>query len=283
MTPTQAILLSIALHVFWNLLARHVPKRQEFIWWALAGHLLLVGPWAVYMLSMEANWNKSLIICMGLSGVSLSVYFISLRVAYRHAPVALAYPIARSAPLFIALLSWGLFQENFSTIGVAGIVISSAALFLLGATAWNISAKNSIKPALIAAMGTTIYSLSDKIAVAHLPTFYSQIGYITIGYMFAFFSLTLALRYETGVWLPKSRPPLRMLTLGALSIGTAYALIIYAMTDLSAAYTVALSNGGIIIAVLLSVFWFKEREHRYARLLWASVLATGLGMVAIAR
>lgn len=283
MTSAHAILISVSLHVLWNLLARHVPKRQEFIWWALAGHLLVIGPWAVYLLSMEAYWSKTLFICMGISGVSLSVYFICLRVAYRHAPVALAYPIARSAPLFIALASWGLFQEAFSATGIAGIVISSTALFLLAATAWKISARSSIAPALFAAMGTTVYSLSDKEAVAYLPTFSSQIGYITIGYAFAFLALTLVLRYETGAWLPRSRPPTGLLVPGVLSIGTAYALIVYAMADLSAAYTVALSNGGIIIAVLLSVFWFKEHEHRYVRLLWASVLATGLGMVAIAR
>jgi hypothetical protein len=46
---------------------------------------------------------------------------------------------------------------------------------------------------------------------------------------------------------------------------------------------VALGNGGIVIAVLLSVFWFKEREHRWVRLLWASVLAAGLAAIALAR
>ena len=54
------------------------------------------------------------------------------------------------------------------------------------------------------------------------------------------------------------------------------------MTELPAAYTVALSNGGIVIATLLSVFWFKERQHRWARLLWASVLAAGLALIALA-
>jgi phosphonate utilization associated putative membrane protein len=283
MSATSAILLAIALHVTWNLLARHVPARREFLWWALAGHLLLLGPWAVYSLVVEARWDATLAACIGLSGAALAVYFLALRMAYLHAPVALAYPIARSAPLFIALASWLAFGERFSLTGAAGIAVSSTALFLLGATAWRVEARRAIAPALLAAMSTTVYSLSDKVAVGHLPGFASQLGYITLGYLCAWLVLTLRLRWESGHWRPRLRPPVGLLVAGALSIGTAYALVVHAMTSLSAAYTVALSNGGIVIAALISVFWLKEEEHRWARLFWASVLAAGLGLVASAR
>jgi phosphonate utilization associated putative membrane protein len=283
MTADSAILLAIALHVTWNLLARHVPGRQEFIWWALAGHLLVLGPYTVYALVREAQWNAELAICIGLSGSALAVYFLGLRAAYHHAPVALAYPIARSAPLFIALVSWLVFGESFSLAGAAGIALSSAALFLLGATAWRIDARRAIAPALLAALGTTVYSLSDKVAVGHLPNLASQVGYISLGYLTAWLALSVNLRRETGHWLPRHRPPPHLLLVGALSIGTSYGLIVHAMATLSAAYTVALSNGGIVIATFLSVFWFKEHQHRWARLFWAGVLASGLGMIAWGR
>jgi len=283
MTAAGAILLAIALHVTWNLLARHVPARQEFIWWALAGHLLLIGPWALWALAAEARWDATLATCIVLSGLALAVYFLGLRVAYRHAPVALAYPMARSAPLFIALASALLFGETFSRQGMIGIAVSSLALFMLGATAWRADARKAIAPALMAAMGTTVYSLSDKTAVDHLPGFASQLGYITVGYLWAWLALTLALRRESGHWRPRLRPPAQFLAAGALTIGTSYALIVHAMTSLPAAYTVALSNGGIVIAALLSVFWFGEKQHRWARLFWAGVLAAGLALVALAQ
>lgn len=283
MSATVAILLSIALHVTWNLLARHVPARREFLWWALAGHLLLLGPWSVHALINEARWDWTLAACVGLSGAALAVYFLGLRGAYRHAPVALAYPIARSSPLFIALASGLWFGERFSGAGLAGIALSTLALVLLGATAWRVQARLAIAPALAAALGTTVYSLSDKVAVGQLPGFASQLGYISLGYLLAWLVLSLRLRRETGRWRPAERPPWRYLGAGALSIGTAYALIVHAMAELPAAYAVALSNGGIVIAALLSVFWFKEEEHRGARLFWAAVLAAGLGLVAVAR
>lgn len=282
MSATAAILLAIALHVTWNLLARHVPARREFLWWALAGHLVLLGPWAIHALVREARWDGPLALCIGLSGAALAVYFLGLRAAYRHAPVALAYPIARSAPLFIALAGALWFGERFSALGLAGIVVSTLALVLLGATAWRVEARRAIAPALVAALGTTVYSLSDKVAVAHLPGFASQLGYISLGYLVAWAVLSLRLRRESGRWRPRERPPWTLLAAGSLSIGTAYALVVYAMAMMPAAYAVALSNGGIVIAALLSVFWFKEREHRGARLFWAAVLAGGLGLVAAA-
>lgn len=283
MTATSAILLAIALHVTWNLLARHVPGRQEFIWWALAGHLLLIGPWAVWTLAATARWDATLAACIALSGTALAVYFLGLRAAYRHAPVALAYPIARSSPLFIALVSAALFGEAFSLAGMVGIAVSSMALFMLGATAWRVDARRAIGPALLAALGTTTYSLSDKVAVGHLPGLVAQLGYISLGYLCAWLALSVKLHRQTGHWRPRFHPPLKLLVAGALTIGTSYALIVHAMSTLPAAYTVALSNGGIVIAALLSVFWFKEREHRAARLFWAGILAAGLAAVALAR
>lgn len=282
MTAATAILLAIALHVTWNLLARHVPARQEFIWWALAGHLLLVGPWAIAAMAVRARWDGTLALCIGVSGAALAVYFIGLRLAYRHAPVALAYPVARSAPLFIALAGWLLFDTRFSALGLAGIGVSSLALVCLGATAWRVEARRALAPALTAALGTTVYSLSDKLAVTRLPDFPSQLGYVSLGYLAAWLALSLRVRVETGHWRPRLRPPARLLGAGALTIGTAYVLVVHAMASLPAAYTVALSNGGIVIAALLSVFWFRERQHRWARLAWAAVLAAGLALVALA-
>lgn len=282
MTALTALLLAIGLHVTWNVQARHVPADREFLWWALAVHLLLIGPWSVAMLIVEARWEATLAGCVLVSGAALTVYFLGLRVAYRHAPVALAYPVARSSPLFIALASALLFGETFGSLGLLGIGVSTLGLIMLGCTAWRGDARGALAPALLAALGTTVYSLSDKVAVVHLPTLGSQLGYVSLGYLIAWLGLGARLRAETGRWVPARRPDTGTLLVGALTIGTAYALVIHAMTSLPAAYAVAISNGGIVIAALLSVFWFKETEHRWARLSWAGVLAVGLGLVSLA-
>lgn len=282
MSATVALSLAVALHVGWNLLARHVPGRQEFIWWALAGHLLLIGSWAVPVLFLTARWDGELLACSVVSALALAVYFLGLRWAYRHAPVALAYPIARSSPLFIALVGMLAFDAVLSVEGWVGIAISSFALLMLASSAWRLEARRAIAPALLAALGTTAYSLADKQAVNHLPSLTAQLGYISLGYLAAWLALSAQLRLSQGHWRPRARPPLGLLVAGALSIGSSYALIVHAMVSLPAAYVVALSNGGIVIAALLSVFWFKEKEHRTARLFWAGILTVGLALVLLA-
>jgi len=282
MSALSALLLAIALHVTWNMQARQVPRDREFLWWALAGHLLLLGPWSLAMLFAQADWQGTLVACVLVSGAALTLYFLGLRIAYQHAPVALAYPLARSSPLFIALASALLFGESFNTSGLLGIGVSTLALVMLGRTAWRGDARAALAPALLAALGTTAYSLSDKVAVAYLPTPGSQLGYVSLAYLFAWLGLGARLRGETGRWVPVRRPGTPTLLVGALTIGTAYALVIHAMKSLPAAYAVALSNGGIVIAALLSVFWFREVEHRWSRLFWAAVLALGLGLLTLA-
>lgn len=74
-------------------------------------------------------------------------------------------------------------------------------------------------------------------------------------------------------------PALRYLLPGGLFIGNAYGLVISAMQWLPAAYVVALTNAGIILAGVLSMTLFAERENWRGRLAALLVLAVGLGMI----
>ena len=42
-----ALGLFVLMHVTWNLLARHVDARCNFLWWGLLAHLGLLGPWSL--------------------------------------------------------------------------------------------------------------------------------------------------------------------------------------------------------------------------------------------
>jgi drug/metabolite transporter (DMT)-like permease len=48
------------------------------------------------------------------------------------------------------------------------------------------------------------------------------------------------------------------------------------MNELPAAHVVSFTNAGIILAVVLSVFVFREREHWKQRILGALVVSSGL-------
>ena len=66
---------------------------------------------------------------------------------------------------------------------------------------------------------------------------------------------------------------------GGIFIGNAYALVIYAMQSIPAAYAVAFTNAGIVLAGLIAMLYFREREHWPSRLAAMVTIATGLALL----
>ena len=126
-----------------------------------------------------------------------------------------------------------------------------------------------------------MYSLADKVAVAQLPSYPAQLGYVSGTYLGAWVMYTLWLRRQRDRWWPGQHPGRQALLIGALFIGSGYALVIGTMRVLPATYAVVLSNLGVVVAAFLSVFVFREREHAAQRLIWASLLAASLLWIAI--
>lgn len=281
MSPLLAILIAVTMHVAWNLLARHTRPEAEFLWWAIGGHILVFGPWTLPLMVREADSLAALFGCVAVSSVALFLYFAALRTAYRRAPVALVYPLARSAPLLIALVGILVVGERPSLLGWTGIMASTVAILLLGASGRHGPARGALLPAGLAACGTTVYSLADKLAVTQLPSYVAQLGYVSATYFGAWVMYTLWLRGQHGRWWPRQHPGVLPLLIGTLFIGSAYGLVIGTMRVIPAAYAVALSNLGIVVAAFLSVFVFHEREHATQRLIWASALAASLVLIAV--
>lgn len=271
------------MHVAWNLLARHVDRRCNYLWWGLLAHLGIFGPWALWSLITEALWTPLLGVTLLITALTNSLYFLSLRRAYHHASVALVYPIARSSPLLIALWSLMLFDEPMNAMGWTGMLISIGGLWLMSRTAQHGDTARALPWALLAALCTSIYSLSDKTAVAQLPTFGSQMGFVSVGYFASFIALSLQQKSHRGYWLPACRPDFRYWLTGGLFVGTAYALVINAMQTLPASYAVAYSNAGIVLAALLSMTLFRERDAWQIRLIAMITISAGLLVMGFGR
>lgn len=283
MTPWIAIVGSVAMHVLWNLLVRHQGKSVRLLWWALAVHCLLLGPWGIHALATEANWTPALAGYLVASSLANVAYFAALDRAYHHAPVALVYPVVRSSPLLIGIWSMLLFGESLGIPAWGAMLVSVSGLMLLAATAWRNDARAALPWALTAALATSVYSLTDKAATAYLPSLSSVLGFITVGYGLSFVAITWLLHREHGRWRPARRPPFVVMLAAGLSIGLAYILVIHAMRDMSAAVVVAFTNAGIVIAGMLSIFLFHERQHWKQRLAGMILVTLGLAMLVIHR
>lgn len=275
-----ALTAAVLMHVAWNLLARASHPDTRFLWWALVGYLVILGPWSLYSLATDAHWSYALAGLLVVSALANCLYFLALGAAYRRAPVALVYPIARSSPLLIALWSSLLFGEMIVTAGWLGILVSVGGLLLMASSAWHGDGRRVLVLAVTAAFATSIYSLSNKFAVASLPTYGSQLGLVSFDLTASFIVLSLEQRMRFGLWRPATAPPVVRWLPAGLFIGNAYGLVIFAMQYLSAAYAVAFTNAGIVIAGLLSIFAFQEREHAGRRIVAIVVIAVGLGILA---
>lgn len=271
------------MHVAWNLLARHVDSRSNYLWWGLLAHLVLLGPWAFWRLVADSHWDMKLTIAMSVSAIANTLYFIVLRKAYHYAPVALVYPIARSSPLLILLWSWLLFDEGIGLGAIIGIGISAVGLWVLAGTSKKGDTRHALPWALLAALATSIYSLSDKLAVSYLPTFGSQLGFISVGYFTSFIGLSISNYQDNNSLIPSHRPKSIYILLGGLFIGVAYALVVRAMLELPAAYVVAYTNAGIVLATVLSIWIFREKENWMSRLFSASLITAGLIVLSLGK
>jgi phosphonate utilization associated putative membrane protein len=275
-----ALTAAVLMHVAWNLLARASHPDTRFLWWALVGYLVVLGPWSLYALVTQAHWSPGLAGLLVISALANSLYFLVLGAAYRRAPVALVYPIARSSPLLIALWSSLFFGEMMAASGWLGILISVAGLLLLAASARHGDSRRAVTLAVIAAFATSAYSLSNKFAVTSLPTYGAQLGLVSVDLMASFIALSLEQRLRRGRWRPSAMPPVSRWLPAGLFIGNAYGLVIFAMQYLSAAYAVAFTNAGIVIAGLLSIFAYKEREQAGMRIAAMVVVTVGLAVLA---
>jgi phosphonate utilization associated putative membrane protein len=278
-----ALAISVAMHVSWNLLARHQPKDTYPLWWVLLGHLLLLGPWGVASLLSEMRWTIGFVSLLAVSATANVAYFIALDRAYRHAPVALVYPLVRSSPLLIALWSTLFFSESFGLAVWLGIAVSIGGLFLMAVTSRQGHDGRAIPWALAAMLATSVYSLSDKAAAGQMASFGAVVGFITVGYFASWIAISVSLRARTGRWRPPARIGLPAMVFGGLCIGLAYALVIHAMRYMPAAEAVAYTNAGIVIASALSIFWFREKLHWKMRLSGGLIICAGLLVIAFGR
>lgn len=278
MTPLLAVGLSVLLHVSWNLLTRRTHGDANFLWWIVGLHVLTFAPFTLPAFLHAATQSPVLYLCAAISGIANGLYFLGLRAAYHVAPASAVYPMVRSSPLLIAVVETLFFAREFPLLSWFAILIAASGLCLI-ATSSHDGVRRLSKAwpyALFAASMTVVYSLSDKTAAAHLDGLHVALGYVCVNYAIGWMFLCGEQKHRTRRWIPAVAPSKRALLIGTLGVGTAYALVIYAMRWLPAAYAVTLTNAGIVLTVLLGIVWLKEHEGWRQRVTGVGLVVAGL-------
>ncbi len=280
------VLLSCFGHAAWNLLAKRCPDPVAALWRALLLSVVLLTPFSLtFLLSAAGDWPEQVWYCLLISSISQALYAYALGRAYRSGDLSLAYPIARSAPLFVALWALVWLGEPIDTAGGMGIVTVVAGAVLLslpsGRRPRHAAVARTIGWAVLTALCTSVYSVADRAAMLHVSGGLGRTAYLHLEFVGMWAGLT--------VLIARSHPwrslAIRTELISSAAIGVlqpvTYLLVLFAlaMPDAGVSYVVALRQFSAVIGVILG--WRLLRERRgWMRLLSAVIMVVGLALVA---
>jgi drug/metabolite transporter (DMT)-like permease len=280
------VVLSCFTHAGWNLLAKQGRQRLALFWWSTLWSVVLFAPAsAAYFLISESVWPNRVWAYLACSGVSLTFYKYALARGYSAGDLSVVYPIARSAPLFVAIWATLWLHEPVDALGAAGIgmVIGGSVLVSIPPAGWRGSGPTlrAVGWAALTALCSSFYSVADRAAMLQVEGLLARLAYLHLEFAAMCLGLTL-LSIPAAPWrLSALRQDLRgSVGIGILEPGT-YWMILLALSMPAApvTYVVALRQFSALIGVVLG--WRLLREPRgWLRLGSAAIIVAGLVLVA---
>ncbi|MBE6399592.1 MAG: hypothetical protein E7041_05565 [Lentisphaerae bacterium] len=174
-TAFLLILLSVFLHAGWNFLSKANRPSKAFFVLANGTVALLTIPF-VFIVPVawgELGWKFWLLLA---GSVAFEViYAIGLAGAYKKQDISIAYPLARALPVLMVALVTLLFGlgavpewtawTGFAVVALGCIILPQSSF---GNLKWREFVKSVSGFILLAALGTTGYTVVDKVATAQL-------------------------------------------------------------------------------------------------------------------
>ncbi len=295
-TAVLLVIFSAFMHAGWNMFSKSISPTAGFFLLASWGTVFCFAP--VFFLAMgilpllsAAIWAKLLI-----AGLFQAVYYLGLAGAYSRGALSIAYPLARSFPLFILVVLAYMTGKghHFSAFGLTGLgVIIGGAIILPMNAFGDLRLANYLNPscafALVAALGTAGYSFVDDIAMNAIKglddispdwaramlylVLESAVTALWLHFLLLFFKRSrAAFKKEYKVLL---KPALK----AGLAIGATYGLVLLAMTQaVNVSYVVGLRQLSIPIGALFGIFVLKE-QGSFPRYLGVGMLFLGLVLI----
>ena len=116
------VVLSALMHALRNFFTKKAYDKQAFVWWYEVFGLLFFTPVFVFVLFSEGfEFSISFFIIL-LSGFAHIIYWFFLAKSLEKGDLSLVYPIMRSSPALVLVLSITLLGEEVSLLGVLGIL-----------------------------------------------------------------------------------------------------------------------------------------------------------------
>ena len=256
LTTFLIVLVAAAMHASWNALVKSTGDKVVSMTAVTLGHapLAIIAIPFVPAPSPESWWF------LAASVVVHTCYQLSLMSAYRLGDFTQVYPIARgSGPALVTIFSVLVLGIAFSTqhlLSIALIVIGIFCLALLRQTDGFYNPK-AVGAALMTGCFIAGYSLLDGLGARAAGTAIGYVAWMTL-INATVFAVLMGVFNRTAFFKVFTEGKTPFLLGGSASV-SAYAFVVWAMTQAPIALVTALRETSTIFALIIGVVFLKER------------------------
>ncbi|MFV2051906.1 EamA family transporter [Aliiroseovarius sp. YM-037] len=279
LTVFLAVIFAAMLHATWNALVKGGADKHLAMTAVVLGHVPIAVVAAVFM-PLPAFESLPYLI----AGIALHVgYQLFLLYAYRLGDLTQVYPIARgSAPLLVAAISVVFLGVHLNGTELLAIVTIGAGIISLGLVQRSDGLRNGRAAMFALATGGFIaaYSLVDGTGARLAGTATGFYAWLALGNAVAFAALITRISPGTLARVPTEGR--RVFVIGGSASFLAYAFVTWAFTQAPIALVTALRETSIVFALLIGVFFLRERLD-LAKVASTFLTLIGAGLLRYAR
>ena len=270
-----AIIFAAFLHAIWN----GMVKKQDDKYVALTAIVLGHVPISIVVIFLNPTPSIQCIPYIFISSIFLVGYEWCLLSAYKIEDYTKVYPIARgSAPIFIVIITWILFDLNISKFELMGILIISSGIIIL--CLQNINSFRNYS-AITYAIGTglfiSFYSITDGYGgrVSASPLSYTAWLMILNAVIFL---ILLKIINKPNMIKKVMNEGKKVFFIGGTLSYIAYGTVVWAFTYAPVSIVASLRETSIIFSLLIGSIFLKEH---FTFLKAGSVLVIFIGVILI--
>ena len=280
---TIMVLLSAILHPLWNAMIKKDPCPEG----AFAGNgavlLFLAGAHTLIagydFFAITKIWHL-----LAITVSAKLVYTISLVTMLRLGDLSAYYPIARSSPAFIVLVSalfLGVWYTPLVLVGI-GMVLGGAFWLQYKRGVRFLDNPTVLIFALVALLGSGVNSIADSLAVqvvAPSVIFFWTFVFTLPGFII-FFTLFSRERMSIRSLYPWVRNPLPYIKIGVICYSSYLLILLAYQSGGEAAVVNSVRQAAIPISVIIGGFWLKEADMSQ-RILASLLLFAGIIVIVL--
>ena len=274
------VLVSAVMHPFWNLLIKKNADPQT-------GYLFLCLVMCVtslvHGLAVGADFTLAMTV-LPLIGVSIFgqlLYGTCLTATFKRGDLSAYYPIIRSSPVFVVLVSVLFFGKTYPLIMLLGVVMAVAGGFLLlyRRGSHMFEDRVALGLALTAMCGTGIYSLADA---QLMQTIHPSVLVFAVDGAMSMIYGGLYLRRHSTSPAPRSRLSgttiVYLLLPGILAYASYYLILLAYQMGGDVAAVTSIRQASIPVSVALGGLFLREGAMA-RRFFAAGLLALGIVVI----